>query len=176
MLPARLFGSLRPAWRTTRTLSLYQVQARRQLGAFRANSSAASFPKAQGEPSKSPLAPETADQVKFDPSEPRLAIAFTCTADGCNHRSAHTFTKRAYERGIVLIQCPSCKNRYGCTRLLRVHAHLPCREQASNRRQPRLVQGRYPRWPIEERRGYSSCPRRTCSKRNPRCGWSRRNI
>ncbi|KAF8552704.1 zf-DNL-domain-containing protein [Imleria badia] len=100
----RLF---RPAWRTARTLPLYHVQARRQLGAFRANSSAASFPKAQGE---SPL--ETSDHTRFDPSEPRLAIAFTCTADGCGHRSAHTFTKRAYERGIVLVQCPSCKNRH----------------------------------------------------------------
>ncbi|KAG6328284.1 hypothetical protein ID866_10805, partial [Astraeus odoratus] len=43
---------------------------------------------------------------------PRLLIAFTCTAQDCNHRSAHSFTKRAYTRGIVLIQCPSCKNRH----------------------------------------------------------------
>ncbi|KAF8141954.1 DNL zinc finger-domain-containing protein [Boletus edulis] len=112
MLPARLFGGLRPAWRTARTLSRssYQVQLQRQLGAFRANSSAASLAKAP----KSPLTrtPEISDHAQSDPQEPRLAIAFTCTADGCNHRSAHTFTKRAYERGIVLIQCPSCENRH----------------------------------------------------------------
>ncbi len=44
-------------------------------------------------------------------SEPRMAIAFTCTVDGCGERSAHHFTKRSYERGIVLVQCPKCKNR-----------------------------------------------------------------
>ncbi|KAN0088796.1 DNL zinc finger domain containing protein [Tylopilus felleus] len=105
MLRARFSGA---AWRTARTLSRtsYHVQ---RLGVVRANSSAASLPKSQGEPAKSPL---TTAQTKVDSSEPRLAIAFTCTADGCNHRSAHTFTKRAYERGIVIIQCPSCKNRH----------------------------------------------------------------
>ncbi|KAH7885787.1 DNL zinc finger-domain-containing protein [Phlebopus sp. FC_14] len=56
--------------------------------------------------------PSTLDHAKLDSAEPRLAMAFTCTADGCNHRSAHMFTKRSYERGIVIIQCPSCKNRH----------------------------------------------------------------
>lgn len=45
------------------------------------------------------------------PSEPRMAIAFTCAVAGCGERSAHHFTKRSYERGIVLVQCPKCKNR-----------------------------------------------------------------
>ncbi|KAG6374747.1 zf-DNL-domain-containing protein [Boletus reticuloceps] len=86
------------------------------------------FAKAPSGLSKSPLTPEISDHAQSDPQEPRLAIAFTCTADGCNHRSAHTFTKRAYERGIVLIQCPSCENRYGsrirCWYTLTLNRHL----------------------------------------------------
>ena len=39
----------------------------------------------------------------------------TCTADDCGHRSTHEFTKRSYQKGIVIIQCPSCKNRYVST-------------------------------------------------------------
>ncbi|KAI9573837.1 DNL zinc finger-domain-containing protein [Boletus coccyginus] len=114
MLPSRFFGGLRPAWCTARTLSRssYKVQVQRQLGASRANSSAPSIAKPQGEPSKSPPTTDTLGQTQADRPEPRLAIAFTCTADGCNHRSAHTFTKRSYERGIVIIQCPNCKNRH----------------------------------------------------------------
>ncbi len=42
----------------------------------------------------------------------RRSITFTCTADKCNHRSSHEFTKRSYEKGIVLVQCPKCKNRF----------------------------------------------------------------
>lgn len=43
--------------------------------------------------------------------EPRLSLTFTCTVPDCGERSTHQFTKRAYERGIVLIECPKCKNR-----------------------------------------------------------------
>jgi hypothetical protein len=73
--------------------------------------------------------------------EPRLSLTFTCTApiatpdvqssssdadasseslpvQKCGHRSTHTFTKRAYEKGIVIIACPSCNNR--CVLLTRV--------------------------------------------------------
>ncbi|PWN38301.1 zf-DNL-domain-containing protein, partial [Meira miltonrushii] len=42
----------------------------------------------------------------------KLALTFTCTANECGHRSTHQFTKRSYEKGIVLVQCPSCKNRH----------------------------------------------------------------
>ncbi|KAJ9096394.1 hypothetical protein QFC21_005216 [Naganishia friedmannii] len=44
--------------------------------------------------------------------EPRLSMTMTCTADDCGHRSTHEFTKRSYQRGIVIIQCPGCKNRH----------------------------------------------------------------
>jgi len=42
----------------------------------------------------------------------RLQMTFTCTAGNCGHRSTHEFSARAYNTGIVLLTCPSCKNRY----------------------------------------------------------------
>ncbi|TFK69302.1 zf-DNL-domain-containing protein [Pluteus cervinus] len=39
-------------------------------------------------------------------------MTFTCTVEGCETRSTHEFTKRSYEKGIVLVQCPGCKNRH----------------------------------------------------------------
>jgi protein import protein ZIM17 len=51
-------------------------------------------------------------RLQTDPLEPRLSLTFTCTAPDCSTRSSHTFTKRAYERGVVLVQCPGCKNRH----------------------------------------------------------------
>jgi len=44
--------------------------------------------------------------------EPRLSITFTCQAPGCDQRSTHQFSKASYEKGIVIIQCPHCKNRH----------------------------------------------------------------
>lgn len=44
--------------------------------------------------------------------EPRLQLSFTCTVPDCNTRSTHEFTKQAYQNGVVLVQCPGCKNRY----------------------------------------------------------------
>lgn len=41
---------------------------------------------------------------------PQLMIAFTCKK--CETRSSHTFSKQAYTKGSVLIQCPGCKNRH----------------------------------------------------------------
>lgn len=38
-------------------------------------------------------------------------MTFTCTVPDCGHRSTHEFAKRSYEKGIVLVQCPGCKNR-----------------------------------------------------------------
>ncbi|KAH9967413.1 DNL zinc finger-domain-containing protein [Russula dissimulans] len=45
-------------------------------------------------------------------TRPRLSLTFTCTAGTCTTRSTHQFTKRAYEKGIVLIECPGCKTRH----------------------------------------------------------------
>lgn len=48
------------------------------------------------------------DTLKVD--DPQLMIAFTCKK--CDTRSSHTFSKQAYLKGTVLIQCPGCKNRH----------------------------------------------------------------
>jgi hypothetical protein len=52
---------------------------------------------------------------------PRLQLTMTCTApvsvseaeepSQCRHRSTHEFSRHAYEKGIVLVQCPECKTR-----------------------------------------------------------------
>lgn len=47
--------------------------------------------------------------IKVD--EPRKSISFNCGVEDCGVRQTHEFTKRSYERGIVIIQCPGCKNR-----------------------------------------------------------------
>ncbi|KAH8104033.1 DNL zinc finger-domain-containing protein [Cristinia sonorae] len=44
--------------------------------------------------------------------EARLMIQFTCTVPKCDTRSSHEFSKRSYEKGIVIVQCPGCKNRH----------------------------------------------------------------
>ncbi|GAA6049135.1 hypothetical protein JCM3770_003903 [Rhodotorula araucariae] len=59
----------------------------------------------------------------------RLRITFTCTASlatdlepdrrQCGHRSSHEFSKRSYDRGVVIVQCPGCSNRH----LIADHLH-----------------------------------------------------
>ena len=59
--------------------------------------------------------------------ERKLRIIFTCTAPvpldpqqsqagapakACGHRSSHEFSKRSYEKGVVIVQCPECSNRH----------------------------------------------------------------
>lgn len=75
----------------------------------------------------------SSSQEEIAKMEPRLSLTFTCTAQipvpdfaggagdmetpptqPCSHRSTHTFTKNAYQKGIVIIACPSCKNRCVC--------------------------------------------------------------
>lgn len=42
--------------------------------------------------------------------DPQMMIAFTCKK--CDNRSSHTFSKQAYTKGTVAIQCPGCLNRH----------------------------------------------------------------
>jgi hypothetical protein len=46
--------------------------------------------------------------------QPRLQLTITCTAPACDarHRSTHEFSRQAYEKGIVLVQCPACHTRH----------------------------------------------------------------
>lgn len=48
--------------------------------------------------------------ANFKVEDPQLMIAFTCKK--CDTRSSHTFSKQAYTKGTVAIQCPGCKNRH----------------------------------------------------------------
>ncbi|CEP08401.1 hypothetical protein [Parasitella parasitica] len=43
-------------------------------------------------------------------SQHQMLIGFTCKV--CNERSHHTMSKHSYTKGVVLIQCPGCKNRH----------------------------------------------------------------
>ncbi|KAI9497771.1 DNL zinc finger-domain-containing protein, partial [Zychaea mexicana] len=40
----------------------------------------------------------------------QLLIGFTCEV--CKERSHHVMSKVAYTKGVVLIECPGCKNRH----------------------------------------------------------------
>jgi len=40
----------------------------------------------------------------------KLAIVFTCTV--CDTRSIKQFTEHAYTKGVVIVQCPGCRNRH----------------------------------------------------------------
>ena len=62
--------------------------------------------------SSAPSVATSDTQAAASEDEPKLSMTFTCTAGTCNTRSTHQFTKRAYEKGIVLIECPGCKTRY----------------------------------------------------------------
>ncbi|GAA5900572.1 hypothetical protein JCM8208_000538 [Rhodotorula glutinis] len=70
--------------------------------------------------------------TKIGQVDRRLRITFTCTAslppaDGtdqadptpCGHRSSHEFSKRSYDKGVVIVQCPGCDNRH----LIADHLH-----------------------------------------------------
>ncbi|EPB86614.1 hypothetical protein HMPREF1544_06590 [Mucor circinelloides 1006PhL] len=56
---------------------------------------------------KSPLFKEQEPDVN---SKHQMLIGFTCKV--CNERSHHTMSKHSYTKGVVLIQCPGCKNRH----------------------------------------------------------------
>ncbi|KAG2734492.1 hypothetical protein G9P44_002498 [Scheffersomyces stipitis] len=50
------------------------------------------------------------NSTSFKVKDPQLMIAFTCKK--CDTRSSHTFSRQAYYKGTVAIQCPGCKNRH----------------------------------------------------------------
>ena len=58
------------------------------------------------------LSTKTSSTPLLEQMEPKLSLTFTCTVSDCGERSTHQFTKRAYQKGVVLVQCPGCKNRY----------------------------------------------------------------
>ncbi|KAI8069272.1 DNL zinc finger-domain-containing protein [Gongronella butleri] len=52
---------------------------------------------------------EAVEPQVLDPKH-QLLIGFTCKV--CEVRSHHVMSKQAYTKGVVLIQCPECKNRH----------------------------------------------------------------
>lgn len=39
-----------------------------------------------------------------------MLLGFTCKV--CNTRSQRTFSRQAYQKGVVLLECPGCQNRH----------------------------------------------------------------
>lgn len=113
MLPSRLYRNvgipppLRSLLLPNPSLSpSLRVQLRLRLGVF---SNTALNAYSTGSPSNE--AKTVTSQALPEKMEPRMSITFTCTVKDCLTRSTHQFTKRSYEQGIVLVECPGCHNR-----------------------------------------------------------------
>ena len=111
MLATRLLRSARPL---PRLLSHRQAASWRSLPSFVRldhrlySDSATNAPPSPRHPSQN-----TSNSVKIEqPDEPKYSLTFTCKVPECDERTSHMFSKRAYHHGIVIIQCPKCKNRY----------------------------------------------------------------
>lgn len=79
---------------------------------------------------------------KLGEIEPKLALTFTCTVEGCGERSSHQFTKRSYERGIVLVQVRAGPRLHCDLLATTLTSTIPVswvQESTPHRRSPRLV-------------------------------------
>jgi len=104
MLATIMFSALRIARRAIGRpllvpVHVFRVQRRQFFGSALVRNHA---PVPSGSPTPNPV----------ESTEPRMSLTFTCTVVDCGTRSSHTFTRRSYERGVVLVQCPGCKNRH----------------------------------------------------------------
>ncbi len=123
------------------------------------------------------VTPDT--QAATSDDEPRLSLTFTCTAGTCSTRSTHQFTKRAYEKGIVLIECPGCKTRYVSLAkavTYRKSAALLTNPQTPDSRQSRMVQRVDRRWQIAQRGGYPPRPGGSYPSWAVKYGWFNRGL
>lgn len=72
----------------------------------------------------------TCTALVHPPSTPDIPSSTTPTPSSqtevpCGHRSTHEFSKRSYDKGIVLVECPACKSRH------LIGLHLPSFPQVS---------------------------------------------
>lgn len=116
MLPFRFLRTANSAVRPRILRSLSSLPPSRLSSTVRHNSTRVP-PVSTFASAPSTVASDAQKAARSDGDEPRLSLTFTCTAGSCTTRSTHQFTKRAYEKGIVLIECPGCKTR--CVSLAR---------------------------------------------------------
>lgn len=67
--------------------------------------------------------PANGQKVGFVGSE-TIGISFTCNANECNQRITKTIKRRSYEKGTVLIQCPSCGKHHIIADNMGMYTHL----------------------------------------------------
>lgn len=91
------FASLHPRTFSTSRPSAEKSGSSRHAAATSASTSTAAEPQTE---------------LQFKMPEPRLSLTFTCTVVDCSTRSTHEFARRSYEKGIVIVECPGCKNRH----------------------------------------------------------------
>jgi len=111
MLPTRLLRSARP---------LSRVLSHRPATSWRSSPSLVHLSQrlysdavTNAPPSTRHTPQNTSNSAKTQqPDEPKYSLTFTCKVPECDERTSHMFSKRAYHHGIVIIQCPKCKNRY----------------------------------------------------------------
>ena len=111
MLSTRLLRSARPL---PRLFSHPLAVPRRSLPSLtRLSQRLYSDSASNAPPSTRHLSQDTSNPAKTQqPDEPKYSLTFTCKVPECDERTSHMFSKRAYHHGIVIIQCPKCKNRY----------------------------------------------------------------
>ncbi|CDR88306.1 related to ZIM17-Zinc finger Motif protein, mitochondrial [Sporisorium scitamineum] len=96
---------------TFRTASALNNRDPARIEAFIPETSASASPSSSSDDERASI-PVTGEPTPMGQIEQRLAITFTCIVDQCGHRSTHEFSKRSYTKGIVIVQCPGCKNRH----------------------------------------------------------------
>ncbi|GJQ69244.1 hypothetical protein Trydic_g6392 [Trypoxylus dichotomus] len=84
-----------------------EIQLRIPLDNFtrhRNNTIAVNLCRNYSQPAQQPVS------VPLGKLEGKLHLAYTCKV--CNNRNAHSISKTAYQKGVVIVTCSSCKNNH----------------------------------------------------------------